>query len=91
MTAALSFSGMDRLGRTTQQRDGEIYWFLVDYVEEHGWAPTYREILAATQCSHLQQVQNALQRLQERGLIAWLPGQARCIRLTNQKTMRRTT
>lgn len=79
MAAGVNTKLGDRLGRTPTQREDEVFEYLVDYIDEHGWAPSHRQIREEVRLGHLVQVAEALAGLKGRGLIDYQAGQARAI------------
>lgn len=53
--------------------------FIADFSAEHGSSPSYREIGAAMGLASVSGVYSLIERLEERGAITKLPGQARSL------------
>lgn len=51
------------------EREGQVLRFIVDYIDEHGWAPSYREIQEAVSIPSKQTVQKILFSLESQGRI----------------------
>jgi len=66
-------------------RESEILTFIKGYIEEHGFAPTIREICDATCCRSTSTVAYNLDSLERRGLITREQGKARTIRLVGKE------
>lgn len=64
---------------TKKQKD--ILFAINAYVEEHGYAPSIRDIGKMVNLTSSSTVQGYLERLKEKGYITWLPGQPRTLRI----------
>lgn len=53
--------------------------FISGYIDKHGYAPTYREIMAVAEFKSTSQVNRILCRLEDRQFIRRLPGQHRAV------------
>ena len=65
------------------ERTAKIYNFIADFIAEHGYSPSLREIVAGTTIP-LTTVGYHLSKLQGYGLITRRPGCVRTIRLTRE-------
>ena len=70
--------------RLTDRQHQVLQWISC-YLAEHQYGPTVREIAHAHGCNP-SGVHGHLRALQTRGCIAWMPRQARSIRLTGGAT-----
>jgi repressor LexA len=64
-----------------RDRDLQVITFIRDFISDHGFAPTYREIAAGVTMPSTATVKRALDRLQAAGLVARDPGRQRTITL----------
>lgn len=63
------------------ERQGEVLEFIKGHLDRHGYAPTIREICAAFEVTSTNAVSDILKALKRKGLVDWLPGQARTLRV----------
>lgn len=61
-------------------RDAMLAEFIAGYVDEHTYAPTYREIAAQFDIA-LQTVVVSLDRLRAAGIVTWEEGRTRTLRI----------
>lgn len=66
-------------------RQEEIYSMILDFIEEHGYPPTVREIQAVFRLASPNGVVCHLEALAKKGWIKWANGQARAISLVHDK------
>ena len=71
------------------QKQQQIYDFLVQYTQEHGYPPSFREIKLAVGLKSPSTVHFHLKRLQEQGLIEKGDFKGRAIVLTGQREKNR--
>jgi repressor LexA len=62
-----------------RKRSERIYWFIVNHVSEHGYAPTTREIARAVGLRSTSAVEHHLHMLEHDGYIRHTPKIARSI------------
>ena len=67
------------------KRQNQIFEFIKQYIQNHGSAPTLREIADAMGVSSLATVHEHLQTMQEKGLIRRKGGKARSIEILRLK------
>lgn len=70
------------LGLTKRQAD--LLKIIRDYIDEHGYSPSYVELADAMQIKSLGNIHDKVRALQERGHLEYRPGAARSITLINQ-------
>lgn len=70
------------------KRQRQIYDFLRDYLEQHGYSPTLEEIAEHFQMASLNGVYKHLTALEDRGFIRRLPNQARSIQIRGEEPPR---
>ncbi|KAB2337669.1 transcriptional regulator [Cytobacillus depressus] len=63
------------------KRQLEIFAAINTYVDEHGYAPSVRDIGKMVNLASSSTVQGYLERLKLKGYITWLPGQPRTLRI----------
>jgi len=64
---------------TTRQRDA--LEALVNYIDEHDYAPTIRELQELLGLASPAPVQDLLAKLRDKGYVTWDPGRGRTLRL----------
>lgn len=71
---------------TTVEHDAleAVYRFVAGYMQENGYAPTFREIGAAVGMPSTATVSKALDSLREQGRVEWVSGKARTLRLLSK-------
>lgn len=62
----------------------EVLDFTVAYIDEHGYSPSYREIMEGCGMASLQTVRTRLRDLREAGLIDFADKMARTITITER-------
>jgi len=62
-------------------KETEILNFIKEFVKEHGWAPTYNEIIEGTSLSSTSHVHYWLGKMESQHLIEHKPGSPRAIRV----------
>lgn len=62
-------------------KETEILQFIKNYVAEHGWAPSYPEIIEGTSLSSTSHVHYWLRKMEENGLIKQQHGSPRAIKV----------
>ena len=60
-----------------------LYYFILDFIEDNGYSPTYRDIEKATNYNSLSMIKLDLDTLKERGLVEFSENKARTIRIIN--------
>lgn len=64
----------------------ELYDWLVEYIREHQYPPSIRQMMRAMGLKSPAPVQSRLEHLRTKGYIDWTEGKARTIRLTKEAT-----
>ena len=64
----------------------ELYDWLVDYIYQHQYSPSIRQMMQAMKLKSPAPVQSRLEHLRQKGYIDWIDGQARTIRIVNTPT-----
>lgn len=62
-----------------------IYEFIRDYIQEHGYPPTIREIGKEVELKSISTVHHHLRKLEEKDLIKRVHGSSRAIRLVGYR------
>lgn len=70
------------------KRQLEVYDFIVDYMTEHQYAPSVREMCNGTTMKSTSTVWNHLEALKHWGLIDYQPTQPRTIKLLGYKLVK---
>lgn len=68
-----------------EKKEAEIYNFIINYVEEHLYSPTVREICNGVGLKSTSSVSYRLKRLQKRGLIEYNRMEPRTIKILGYK------
>lgn len=68
---------MQKFNLTPMQR--EVFDFIDEFIDEKGYAPTYREIMEGCGLSSLGRVTQVVKSLKKRGWVDYLPKQNRSI------------
>jgi SOS-response transcriptional repressor LexA len=66
------------------ERSERIFAYVADYIAQHGYAPTYREIASGCAIPSLNSVRGHLARLDQAGRLKWTPGVSRGIALVEE-------
>ena len=75
----------DRKKIPLTEREYETYKFLIDFIKEHGYAPTYQEIADGLYLSAKSCAKDRLQKLEIKGKIEILQGSPRAIKVIGYK------
>lgn len=63
------------------EKEYELYKFLIDYIKENGYSPSYKEIAEGIGIKSRSTVMEKLQRLQKKGKIQMKASSPRAIRI----------
>ena len=66
------------------ERADRVVDFIRAYIRMHGYAPTVREIMDGVGLASTAAVQYHLEKLRDSGVITWIPGRARTIRVLEE-------
>ena len=61
-------------------RQRELYEAICDFIRDHGYSPTHRQLAGALACKH-NSIQELLEQLENKGYVSRAPGVSRSLRL----------
>jgi repressor LexA len=65
----------------TETKAEQAYQFVVEFIHEHGYSPSFREIADGVGINSTRTVSRYLTQLRDRGLVEWTPNIARSLRV----------
>lgn len=80
MRFSAALSAMEPLTEPQQQ----LYDWLVDYIHQHHYSPSIRQMMQAMNLKSPAPIQSRLEHLRTKGYIAWTEGKARTIRILKE-------
>lgn len=79
---------MDKDKKPLTEKEYETYKFLIDYIKENGYAPSYQEMTEAFGFKSTATMYTRMHKLESKGLIETKPGQPRAIKVIGYKFVR---
>ncbi|MFB2923920.1 MULTISPECIES: transcriptional repressor LexA [Aerosakkonema] len=71
---------------TLTEAQKELYDWLVEYIRQHQYAPSIRQMMLAMNLKSPAPVQSRLEHLRKKGYIEWSDGKARTIKILQQRS-----
>jgi len=74
-----------RQDRPLSEKQVELLEFIKQFIDEKGYSPGLREMMAAAGVSSPSPIQARLAALKRKGLVDWVPGGSRTVHLVKRK------
>ena len=87
-----AFADLPKAGYSKETKSGApterqlaIVEIIKQFIKEHGFSPSFRELAEITGIKSSNGVEDHLKRLKQRGLVTWIPYKSRTLRVVEQE------